>query len=72
MCGTGSSSAPPAELTWGLILGLARQIPFENAHLRRNGPWQSTVGVDLNGRRLGIVGLGKIGTRVARSARHLV
>ena len=66
VCGTGSSSTPPAELTWGLILGLARQIPFENAHLRRNGPWQSTVGVDLNGRRLGIVGLGKIGTRVAR------
>jgi phosphoglycerate dehydrogenase-like enzyme len=66
VCGTGSSSTPPAELTWGLILGLARRIPVENAHLRLNGPWQSTVGVDLNGRRLGIVGLGKIGTRVAR------
>ena len=66
VCGTGSSSTPPAELTWGLILGLARQIPVENAHLRRNGPWQSTVGIDLNGRRLGVIGLGKIGTRVAR------
>ena len=66
VCGTGSSSAPPAELTWGLILGLARQIPFESAQLHRNGPWQSTVGVDLHGRRLGIIGLGKIGIRVAQ------
>jgi phosphoglycerate dehydrogenase-like enzyme len=66
VCGTGSSSAPPAELTWCLILGLARQIPFESTQLRRNGPWQSTVGVDLHGRRLGIIGLGKIGTRVAQ------
>jgi phosphoglycerate dehydrogenase-like enzyme len=66
VCGTGSSSAPPAELTWGLILGLARQIPFESARLRQSGPWQSTVGVDLHGRRLGIIGLGKIGTRVAQ------
>jgi phosphoglycerate dehydrogenase-like enzyme len=64
--GTGSSSAPPAELTWGLILGLARQIPFESTQLRHNGPWQSTVGVDLHGGRLGIIGLGKIGTRVAQ------
>jgi phosphoglycerate dehydrogenase-like enzyme len=66
VCGTGSSSAPPAELTWGLILGLARQIPFENAQMRQNGPWQSTVGVDLHGRHLGIIGLGKIGIQVAR------
>jgi phosphoglycerate dehydrogenase-like enzyme len=69
VCGTGSSSTPPAELTWGLILGLARQIPVENSNLRMNGPWQSTVGVDLNGRCLGIVGLGKIGTRVAQVGR---
>jgi phosphoglycerate dehydrogenase-like enzyme len=66
VCGTGSSSAPPAELTWGLILNLARQISFENAQMRQNGPWQSTVGVDLHGRHLGIIGLGKIGTRVAQ------
>ena len=66
VCGTGSSSAPPAELTWGLILGLARQIPLESTQLRQNGPRQSTVGVDLHGRRLGIIGLGKIGTRVAQ------
>ncbi|WP_099516153.1 D-2-hydroxyacid dehydrogenase family protein [Microvirga ossetica] len=66
VCGTDSSSAPPAELTWGLILGLARQIHIENARMRQNGPWQSTVGVDLHGRRLGIIGLGKIGTRVAQ------
>jgi phosphoglycerate dehydrogenase-like enzyme len=66
VCGTGSSSIPPTELTWGLILGLARQIAFENTQLRQNGRWQSTVGMDLHGRQLGIVGLGKIGTQVAR------
>lgn len=66
VCGTGSSSVPPAELTWGLILGLARQIVFENTQLRQNGRWQSTVGMDLHGRQLGIIGLGKIGTQVAR------
>lgn len=66
--GTASSSAPPLELTWALLLGLARQIGLETGNLRRNGPWQSSVGVDLAGARLGIVGLGKIGTQVARVA----
>jgi phosphoglycerate dehydrogenase-like enzyme len=69
VCGTGTGSAPPVELTWALILGLARSITKENAELRRNGPWQSTVGVDLAGRQLGILGLGKIGTEVARVGR---
>lgn len=66
--GTASSSAPPLELTWALLLGLARQIGPETGNLRRNGPWQSSVGVDLAGARLGIVGLGKIGTQMARVA----
>ena len=66
VCGTASDSTPPMELTWGLILGLARQIQAENTQLRQNGPWQSTIGVDLKGSRLGIVGLGKIGTQIAR------
>lgn len=63
--GTASSSAPPLELSWALLLGLARQIGPENDNLRRNGPWQSSLGVDLAGARLGIVGLGRIGTRMA-------
>lgn len=68
VCGTSSSSAPPAELTWALVLGLLRHVPREAAALRTGGPWQSTVGRDLAGATLGVVGLGKIGTRVARVA----
>ncbi|MCP9957595.1 MULTISPECIES: D-2-hydroxyacid dehydrogenase family protein [Streptomyces] len=66
VCGTESSPTPPVELTWALLLGLARGIVAENGALRSNGPWQSTVGADLHGRRLGLLGLGKIGGRVAR------
>jgi lactate dehydrogenase-like 2-hydroxyacid dehydrogenase len=53
------------ELTWALILGLARRIPVEDAAVRA-GSWQTTVGTDLAGRTLGIAGLGRIGSRVAR------
>ncbi|MFF9013372.1 D-2-hydroxyacid dehydrogenase family protein [Streptomyces sp. NPDC014870] len=66
VCGTASASEPPAELTWALILGLARHVPAEARAVREGGPWQSTVGTDLSGRTLGLVGLGKIGGRVAR------
>ncbi|MFF5531768.1 D-2-hydroxyacid dehydrogenase family protein [Streptomyces cinerochromogenes] len=66
VCGTASSSTPPVELTWALLLGLARGIVQESNALRGNGPWQSTVGADLHGRRLGLLGLGKIGSRVAQ------
>lgn len=66
VCGTGSSSEPPLELTWALILGLSRHVVKENLSLRSNGPWQSTVGVDLYGKRLGLIGLGKIGSKMAR------
>lgn len=69
VCGTPSSSEPPIELTWGLILGLARQIVPENNAFRNNGAWQSTIGVTLSGKRLGILGLGKIGSRVAQVAK---
>ncbi|MFI0967606.1 D-2-hydroxyacid dehydrogenase family protein [Streptomyces sp. NPDC021080] len=66
VCGTQSSSTPPLELTWALLLGLARGIVQESNALRDNGPWQSTVGADLDGRTLGLLGLGKIGSRVAQ------
>ncbi|MFI6334595.1 D-2-hydroxyacid dehydrogenase family protein [Streptomyces sp. NPDC050535] len=66
VCGTPSSSTPPVELTWALLLGLARGLVTENEALRTGGPWQSTVGADLHGRRLGLLGLGKIGGRVAQ------
>ncbi|MEU6322588.1 D-2-hydroxyacid dehydrogenase family protein [Streptomyces sp. NPDC047009] len=66
VCGTASSSTPPVELTWALLLGLARGIVEETNAVRGGGPWQSTVGADLHGRRLGVLGLGKIGSRVAQ------
>lgn len=69
VCGTASSSTPPVELTWALLLGLARGLTVEYGSLRTGGPWQSTVGADLHGRRLGLLGLGKIGTQVARIGR---
>ncbi|GAA2975395.1 MULTISPECIES: D-2-hydroxyacid dehydrogenase family protein [Streptomyces] len=65
VCGTASTVTPPVELTWALLLGLARGIVTESGALREGGPWQSTVGADLHGRRLGLLGLGKIGGRVA-------
>ncbi|MDH6708915.1 phosphoglycerate dehydrogenase-like enzyme [Kitasatospora sp. MAA19] len=66
VCGTASSSTPPVELTWALLLGLARGIVPESTAVREGGPWQSTVGADLHGRVLGLLGLGKIGSLVAR------
>ena len=66
VCGTEGSAHPTAELAWGLILSCMRKIPFENAELRRGGRWQNSVGGDLNGKRLGVIGLGRLGTRVAR------
>ena len=66
VCGTASRAEPPAELTWSLILALARHVTQEAAAFRANGPWQSTIGADLHGRTLGVLGLGNIGSRVAR------
>lgn len=68
VCGTASHSTPPAELTWALIHGLTRHIAEEAGALRQNGPWQTTVGRDLHGARLGLVGFGKIGQQVAKVA----
>jgi phosphoglycerate dehydrogenase-like enzyme len=69
VCGTASSSTPPVELTWALILGLCRHLVPENAAFRAGGAWQSTIGTDLAGATLGLLGLGKIGTRMATIAR---
>jgi phosphoglycerate dehydrogenase-like enzyme len=65
VCGTASLAEPPAEMSWALLLALARHLVPENAAFRANGRWQSTVGTDLKGRQLGLLGLGKIGSRVA-------
>lgn len=68
VCGTGGVGTPTAELTWGLLLGLARQIPAEDRAVRE-GRWQTTLGVGMAGRTLGIVGLGNLGSQVARVGR---
>ena len=65
VCGTSTLSTPPVELTWGLILSLARSIPSESAAMR-TGAWQSTIGVGLHGKTVGVVGLGRVGGDVAR------
>ena len=62
--GTSVLRHPTAELTWGLILALARGITREDAGMRRGG-WQTTVGIGLHGKVLGILGLGRLGSLVA-------
>ena len=64
VCGTGGLGYPTAELTWGLILSLARHIPREDAATRQ-GRWQTTVGAGLQGKVLGVLGLGRLGSQVA-------
>jgi len=66
--GTSTLSAPPVELTWGLILSLARHIPRESAAMR-TGSWQTTIGMGLHGKTLGVVGLGRLGSDVATIGR---
>lgn len=65
VCATGGSGKSTADLAFGLILGLARHLPTEAANMRA-GRWQTTVGFDLAGRTLGIIGLGNLGAQVAR------
>ena len=64
VCGTGGLGYPTAELTWGIILSMLRHIPKEEAALRA-GRWQSTVGIGVNGKVLGVLGLGRLGSQVA-------
>jgi phosphoglycerate dehydrogenase-like enzyme len=65
--GTGAAGASTAELTWGLLLAVTRGIPMEDASVRSGG-WQEGLGVGLSGKTLGIVGLGRLGSHVARFA----
>lgn len=64
VCGTGGSRYSTAELAWGLILALLRHIPREDAAIRQ-GHWQTTIGVTLHDKVLGVMGLGRLGSRVA-------
>jgi D-3-phosphoglycerate dehydrogenase len=69
VCGTEALAHPTVELAFALILELARKVGDENARLKAGAPWQSTVGTDLYGKTLGVIGLGRLGTRVARIGR---
>ena len=65
VCGTGGILYPTAELTWGLILSLLRHIPDED-QATRAGSWQVSMGQGLHGKTLGLMGLGRLGSEVAR------
>jgi D-3-phosphoglycerate dehydrogenase len=71
VCGTGGAGHPTAELALGLMLDLARNISFENAQMKAGVPWQTTIGVDLKGKTLGLLGLGKLGQKVAQFGQAL-
>ncbi len=65
VCGTEINSNPAAEITWTLILGLLRNVKQEIDNMFQ-GYWQTTIGLELKGKMLGVIGLGKIGTQVAK------
>ena len=65
---TGYVQSGAPELTWALLMAIARHIPNENANVRSNA-WQTTIGTDLKGKTIGIIGLGNIGTKVAAYAK---
>jgi len=65
VCGTSGLPYPTAELAWGLILSLMRRIPAED-RATREGKWQTSLGLGLNGKTLGVLGLGTLGSRAAR------
>ena len=68
VCGTDINPNPAAEITWALILGLYRNMKQEIDNMFQ-GYWQTTIGFELKGKMLGIIGLGKIGTQVAKVAK---
>ena len=66
--GTDININPTSELTWALILGLARNLKTETDNMYQ-GYWQTTVGVELKGKILGLIGLGRVGSQVAKIAK---
>jgi phosphoglycerate dehydrogenase-like enzyme len=69
VCGTPAAGSPTSGITIGLMLELTRRIGYENARMKAGVPWQSTIGPDLEGLTLGVLGLGKLGVRTARIAK---
>jgi phosphoglycerate dehydrogenase-like enzyme len=71
VCGTGGFGNPTAALAIGLMLELTRKIGLENARLKAGERWQVTLGLDVEGLTLGLVGLGRLGSKVAQIANAL-
>jgi D-3-phosphoglycerate dehydrogenase len=69
VCSTGSFGSPTCGIAFGLMLELTRHIGYENARLHAGAVWQSTIGPDLEGMTLGVLGLGRLGARVATIAK---
>jgi phosphoglycerate dehydrogenase-like enzyme len=69
VAGTGSFGNPTTGIAFGLILELTRRIGFENTRMKAGAPWQVTVGHDIEGMTLGVIGLGKLGRRVSNVAK---
>src|ERR1700724_1871176 len=67
VCHTGYSAHGAIEMTWALILAMLRNVPVEFASVQR-GQWQTSIGGDLQGKIIGLVGLGNIGARIAQIA----
>ena len=68
VCGTEINPNPAAEITWALILGLLRNMKVEIDNMFQ-GYWQSSIGLELKGKMIGLIGLGKIGSQVAKVAK---
>jgi phosphoglycerate dehydrogenase-like enzyme len=69
VCGTPTTGNPTSAIAFALMLELARRVGYESARMRAGTLWQSTVGLDLEGLTLGVLGLGKLGTRSAQIAK---
>ena len=71
VCGTGAAGQPTAELAIGIMLELARKIGYENNRMKTGVPWQSTLGIELGGKTLGLLGFGKLGSKVGEIGKAL-
>jgi D-3-phosphoglycerate dehydrogenase len=69
VCGTPTTGNPTSAIAFALMLELARHVGYESARMRAGTLWQSTIGLDLEGLTLGVLGLGKLGTRSAQIAK---
>jgi phosphoglycerate dehydrogenase-like enzyme len=70
-CSTETTGNPTTGIAIGLMLELTRRIGYESERLKNGAPWQSTLGVDIEGKTLGLIGLGRLGSKVAKIAQAL-